>query len=1220
MYSRTEYLRPEPQQILNNDRNNNLPFVNISTKNSPYTNHFRGYLDSGANISLLHKNLYDKLKTNLNTDEIVSFSLADNNTSAKTIGSTILRIPQLAGPKQYFKFHVVTNLPVACLIGYDILQFFNADFYKQKLLYKSHSIPILHDLPSVSSSNFVHFADGYKTLNSDLKKQCLGLDNPHFLDFRSGSIQKIENGKIGITKHELENFGIDPEINDDNLIGQIINIDKASVNQILKDNPQHVVPDLSFQVKHIQDVDINPDIPNFYRKKYVELIKRFEHIFIYSMNDIGLYKGGEEYSITLTSSKAVTAPTYRIPTHLQENFRNHISQLLSNGLIEPCHSSKYNHGMIPVMKKDKTIRWASDMRQLNAITQDDSYTLPLLEPILKQMIGNSVFSAVDIFSCFNQFKIKESNRDIFGFQCPLSGNRYRWTRCFFGLKNIPSYVSRIMATKVMQNKDPNEASVYIDDLSLYNKNHELHLQNLEDIFSRLDFFGLKLKSSKCHFGYNHIVQFGYRVNEAGMCIDPSRALKLQEIEEPKTRKQLHTALGGIGYFRSSIPNLAKYTSVLTPLLTATGPFDWQEKHKQAWQGMLLAVKNSILHAKPDFSHKFIVTTDASNLHFGGLLSQEIENKKNVLAVHSAHFSPNQTNWSINVKELLGLVKLCEKWEHELIGKKFIVRTDSSWVYFLLKNSRDIYYRKPGPVVRLLMRLSRFDFDIEHEKGVSGKLQLADLMSRLNATPIFLDHRCVGDILYSKDPYPEVKGKTVMLALPKIHSREMIRNFVQESQEQFKDEILSKYQRRPGFDKTNLSINKKLIVPSDIIPKVLKMCHSHYGRNREVRQIKNCDLHWDGMYQDIFDFCSACKNCSQVRKIKKADNPNVHPKCPTRPFQSVAIDILQIGQGPEACYILGLVCHLTNFLKISRIPSLRLEDSMNQIMSWVLEFNISEASLRADNAFRKNELVEAMNVINVHCRFGVPYNSRSNADIERKFRSVLETLRLHAFNDTKSEDFDVQLKFCEALINATPLREEQIAPFECVFGFTPKMLLLEPLPAHVSRNLLSFAKKQYSRLLELSQKMQDHYSRKSDFNTVTPVSHLHKVGDKVRIQVNQPRGANKIQHLPYSKEVYTIREIRKLTRSYLLELTRENRQPLRILCHHRRVKKIFDGPPVQIETIPPVQNETPHNDSSSAVQDQVHSQPEPEQDNIIQDNTRTRTGRISLKPRYLDDYA
>ena len=206
MYSRTEYLRPEPQQILNNDRNNNLPFVNISTKNSPYTNHFRGYLDSGANISLLHKNLYDKLKTNLNTDEIVSFSLADNNTSAKTIGSTILRIPQLAGPKQYFKFHVVTNLPVACLIGYDILQFFNADFYKQKLLYKSHSIPILHDLPSVSSSNFVHFADGYKTLNSDLKKQCLGLDNPHFLDFRSGSIQKIENGKIGITKHELENF------------------------------------------------------------------------------------------------------------------------------------------------------------------------------------------------------------------------------------------------------------------------------------------------------------------------------------------------------------------------------------------------------------------------------------------------------------------------------------------------------------------------------------------------------------------------------------------------------------------------------------------------------------------------------------------------------------------------------------------------------------------------------------------------------------------------------------------------------------------------------------------------------------------------------------------------------------------------------------------------------------------------------------------------------
>ena len=412
------------------------------------------------------------------------------------------------------------------------------------------------------------------------------------------------------------------------------------------------------------------------------------------------------------------------------------------------------------------------------------------------------------------------------------------------------------------------------------------------------------------------------------------------------------------------------------------------------------------------------------------------------------------------------------------------------------------------------------------------------------------------------------------------------------------------------------MNGKLIVPREIVPRVLEMAHSHYGRNREVRQIKNCDLHWDGMYNDIYQFCLACSNCSQVRKIKATQNQNVYPKCPTRPFESVAIDLLQIGQGEGATYIIGLVDHLTQYLKLARVKSLRLEDSMNQIMSWVLEFNISEACLRADNQFNKNEFVEAMNVINVNTRFGIPFNSRSNSEIERKFRSVQEVMRLHAFNDTKTEDFDVQIKFCEALINATPIRDEQIAPFECIFGFTPKLLLLEPLPRHVSNNLLSYAKKQYSRLLEFSQKMHDHYSRKAEFNVVTPVSNLLKVGDKVRIQVNQPRGLNKIQHLPYSKDVYEIREVRKLTRSYLLELKKENRQPLRILCHHRRVKKIFDKQAISDSqaTIP-----TSPQASNSQTPNQ-QSQNNSSENQTVQDNPRTRTGRISFKPRYLNDYA
>ena len=82
-------------------------------------------------------------------------------------------------------------------------------------------------------------------------------------------------------------------------------------------------------------------------------------------------------------------------------------------------------------------------------------------------------------------------------------------------------------------------------------------------------------------------------------------------------------------------------------------------------------------------------------------------------------------------------------------------------------------------------------------------------------------------------------------------------------------------------------------------------------------------------------------CNNVNRNTTTNN--VYPKCPSRPFESIAIDILQIGQGTEAVYILGMVDHLTHYLKLARVPSLKLEDSMNQLMCWILEFNITESS-------------------------------------------------------------------------------------------------------------------------------------------------------------------------------------------------------------------------------------------------------------------------------------
>ena len=96
-------------------------------------------------------------------------------------------------------------------------------------------------------------------------------------------------------------------------------------------------------------------------------------------------------------------------------------------------------------------------------------------------------------------------------------------------------------------------------------------------------------------------------------------------------------------------------------------------------------------------------------------------------------------------------------------------------------------------------------------------------------------------------------------------------------------------------------------------------------------------------------------------------------------------------------------------------------------------------------------------------------------------------------------------------------------------------------------------------MTLSKQIEAHYDQQAEKIELTKVKDLYKVGDKVRIKKQPSKGSNKFNQMPYSKEIYEIKEVRNPTRSYVLELNKENRQPLRFFCHHRRCKQIFERP-------------------------------------------------------------
>ena len=1194
------------ENIINqsNDHDNSptLSFIEIIV----YNETIRLCIDSASTLSLVRSDIFQKFKLNMDVKNRCEIKVANGQTT-KTLGMCKINL-SLPGnlSKLQVDFSVVDNLPVPMILGLNILKKCVLDYPRKMLVHAERKIscPMILETPCINTCDFISFNDDKATL-SDFKKQQLKLNykNPILYDTNTDKFFPInKHGEITISS-DITEIETDFELSGPVLEG------KAEMAMAIL-HQHEIMNEKLCSVKKIDQLDINPNLPLNVRNKYINLLTEFQDLFIYSMSDIGKYQGPEKYTISLTTERPQKSATYPIPLHLQENFRNHINDLLKNGLIEPCESTLYNHGFLAVPKKDKTVRWASDMRALNSVTEEDPYSLPLLQPMLQKMIGNKVYSSCDVFACFHQFPVNESDRDYFAFTDPLTGIRYRWKVCYFGLKNIPAFVSYIMANQVFRMKDSKECNCYIDDVSCYNKTHSHMLDNLRDVFERVRHFGLKFKGSKCKFGYDYLSQFGYLVNEKGMTIDPERASKLQNIELPKTRKQLHTALGGMGYFRDVVPNFAKFSSILTPMLSDKYSFVWLEDQKTAWDNLLQAVKNAILLSKPNLQQRMIITSDASDRYHGAVLSQEYDGKKHLLAVYSAHLAQNVINWSINVKELLGCVKACEKFENELIGKKFLLRTDSAWVYFLLSKAKNIYYKKAGPVVRLLMRLSKFSFDIEHVRGDNYKMQLADLCSRLNVDRITLSHKTVGELL---TPCAEF-GDISMVIIPQFFSRDYIRKTVKESQNKYLASIIKKYSKRKGFNRETLELQGKLIVPEKCIAKLLRMVHHHHGMKRELGMIRACDLRWDSMSQDVFDYVRSCEQCSRMRKVNKGTADYVFPKAPTRPFESVAIDILQVNQGAAAVYILGLIDHLTGFVLLEQVPSLSIESSLDQLISWILIYNITECSIRSDNQFNKNEFIEMMNLINCYPRFGCPANSTSNSEIERKFRSVNECFRAYQLASQGMDKIKITLSFVQAHLNATPMGDLTICPYECIWGYTPKLYLLEPLPNHTVDNLQSYARIQYDKFLSLSKHMEHHYDRMAGqrVKDQTKVKDLYKVGDKVRIRKQPTAGANKLQTYLYSADVFEIKEVRVPTRSYLIELIRYNRQPLRILAHHRRCKKVLDRP-VRLQECNAEQD---NNEINIRANQPVVAE---QQETSHPVNTRTKSGRNIRTPRHLKDY-
>ena len=117
---------------------------------------------------------------------------------------------------------------------------------------------------------------------------------------------------------------------------------------------------------------------------------------------------------------------------------------------------------------------------------------------------------------------------------------------------------------------------YLDDIIVFSKGWQEHLERLRMVFTRLREANLRLGPRKCTLAKSSVTFLGHHVSEEGLRPDPRLLENIRKIPIPTTVTQVRSFLGLVGYYHRFIQGFSKIAAPLNRLLEKNRSFKWDD--------------------------------------------------------------------------------------------------------------------------------------------------------------------------------------------------------------------------------------------------------------------------------------------------------------------------------------------------------------------------------------------------------------------------------------------------------------------------------------------------------------------------------------------------------------------------------------------------------------------------------------------------------------------
>ena len=670
------------------------------------------------------------------------------------------------------------------------------------------------------------------------------------------------------------------------------------------------------------------------RDELYKLLIEFEDLFD---GTLGRWKTEPAKAELREGAKPVYQRHYPIPNINREAFRTEIKRLVDLKVLEPVAESQYGSPAFIVPKPDRTVRFVTDFRRVNATVKRKPFPIPRIGETLQSMQGFTWASTLDLSMGYWTIELDPETKDMTTITTEFGKFRYNVLPMGFVIS------SDVFQAKVMELLGHiNGLRCYLDDvLAMTCGTFAEHLQQLRLCFEKLREAGLKVNIKKCNFGVTEVKYLGYIITREGIKPDPKKIQAIVDLARPTTVTDMKGFLGMVQFYRDMWQGRSH---MLHPLIEACKvgkgktPIQWSTDLNNSFEDVKRAISKETLLSYPDWNKKFTIHTDSSDYQLGAVISQ---NGKPI-AFFSRRLTAAQKNYTTTEKELLAIVECLKQYRNILQGYPIEVFTDHKNLMYtgtLSESQR---------VMRWRMILEEFGPTIHHLAGADNVV--ADALSRLlsnrlestegpSSVPDGADE--------TKEMFAttrrEAEDTTFPLAKYKIQNAQTKElNKKNSDLKRFLSDPESGFRRAEVDDVELVLYRDKIYIPAPLRTDVLHWYHhylNHPGGDRLGKTIAQT-CYWKGMLTAAKAHVKSCKVCNEL-KPKRHKYGHLPPKQIGRltPWKTVHVDLI----GPYAIHIrqvtieekiiekeVKLMCMTmidpaSGWFEIAEVPSIDIEE-------------------------------------------------------------------------------------------------------------------------------------------------------------------------------------------------------------------------------------------------------------------------------------------------------